>query len=377
MKLMYISKNNILENFGNTTKNIIKYDASASFESNDRVNTSMMVASLNNIVNNAVNDVKQNNIAEAAALSTASNVISLYDSKGKNLVIRGNEQDANAITNAQIESVQKNVSTIVNTMDTSIKKQITKVSDISNIIDNINKDNELKVQAALDKIPPVPNIPKPSAGELINNFFGSGNNNTNITKIDFESNLKKILNIDDSMQISDNNDINNELKNTVDSTNFSSCKVSADAANIIAVNNADIDNTINIANNKQKATAELNLDCVFNQSNISNISNKIVTKLSTSINNLYKGILTSPDSSKYELLHFLGGALSDKIIGAGGQIPNSYNYIDDVIYSTPPPTNTKKDITTNTNNSNDNIIYIIVSVFCIIFILLVLVFIFI
>jgi hypothetical protein len=78
------------------------------------------------------------------------------------------------------------------------------------------------------------------------------------TKINFESNLKKMLNIDDSIQISDNNDINNEIKNTIDSTNFSSCKINANAENIIAANNINVQNDINIAYNRQKSTAELN-----------------------------------------------------------------------------------------------------------------------
>jgi hypothetical protein len=324
MELMYICKNNILEKFGmgNKTVNNIKYDASASFESNDRVNTSMMVDALVSIINSAVNDVKQSNSAEAAALASASNVLSLNGITGKNLVIKNVVQNANADVTANIELAQKNVSTIINTMETSIVKNITKQSDVSNVINEINRSNETTLQAALDKIPSVPQVKKPTAGDIVNNFFGSGNTTKNNIKVEFETDIKKMLEIDDSFKISDDSNINNELVNTIGSTNYSNCEAEAAIANALALTNVNVDNII-IDTISQTGKADLNLNCTFNQSNVSKLANKIVSQISSTVNNLYKGIEGKPDPSKYELLHHLGASLSDKIIGAGGKVPNN------------------------------------------------------
>ena len=317
--------NNIVENFGfaNKTVNNIDYSASASFETNESVNTSMMVESLKNIINSAVNDVKQNNTAQAAALASAVNSLSFVGVNAKNIILKNITQVAEANVDAQVDAVQTNISSIVNTMETSIQDQITKNSNVSDVIKQINEDNLRALQATIDALPPVPNVPKKSAGDHINNFFGSGNKTTNNINVDYENNVKKMLQIDDSFKVSDNSNLRNELTNTVTSASYAECEAKANLNNAIALFNGNAENIV-VDTLTQEGIADLNLRCAFNQTNISNISNKIVSQISTTINNLYKGIQANPDPKKSEFLHYLGGAISDKIIGASGAIPPNY-----------------------------------------------------
>jgi len=320
-----------IENFGkdNETINNINYDANASFESNTRVNTSMMVESLTNIINNAVNDVKQTNSAEASSFSSATNTISINNMTGKNFNLIGVNQNADAKATVDVDAEQKNVSTIVNAMESSIQKQITKESNISNIINEINDDNQKALQASIDAIPPIPNVPKPAANDHISSLFGVGNKTTNNINTTYESSVKKMLNIDDSFKVSDNNNIKNDLFNYITNANYAKCQADANAMNQIALNNMQIAGDVNIRSIQQTSKAETNLKCAFTQTNISNIANKIVNQISTTINNLYKGIQNkSVDPSKYDFLHNLGAAISDKAIGASGINPHGTQLSD-------------------------------------------------
>jgi hypothetical protein len=363
----------------NTTTNNINYDASANFESNDRVDTSMMVESLSNIVNKAINDVEQNNSAEAEALSAATNNLSIMGLEAKNFILSNFTQIADSNVNMTVTAEQKNVATIMNAMETSIEKQITKESNTSEVINQINRNNEAALQAALDALPPVPNVPKPSASNSINRFLGFGNKTNNNINVDVENNIKKLLEIDDSFEISDNNNVSNELLNSLTGANYAQCKMDAYAANLIALYKINAKGDALITDIKQISTASTNLKCAFNQTNISNISNKIVSQITTTINNFYKAIKDNPDPQKYELLHHLGAAISDKIISAGMEFPNASSLPE---ASTPfisqeppnnvqeppnnvqePPNNSQESPNNNQQPDNNIIIYVGVGIF--------------
>jgi hypothetical protein len=339
----YLRNNVRPSKFKNTTTNNIDYSASASFESNTRVNKSMMVESLTKIMNNAVNDVKQQNTAQAAALASAINTIAIMGGSAKNIIIKNITQNADANIDATIDTAQSNVSSIINTMVNSIEKQIIKEDNISDIINEIENANQENLQIAIDSIPPVPNIPTIPSKEHMKKLSGFGNKTTNNIDVDYENNIKKMLEIEDSFKVSDNNNLTNELVNTVVNTNYTNCQADIIAQNTIAVINQKVEENIIIDNVTQIGKANINLNCAFNQTNISNISNKIVNQISTTINNLYKGIQTNPTPEKYEFLHFLGAAVADKIVNAGNNTqPNS----------TQP--NTQPNTQQNNNQPNNN-----------------------
>jgi hypothetical protein len=353
--MKYNYKHKIIENFGigNRTTNNINYSANASFESNDRVNTSMMVESIKSVVNNAVNNIKQNNSAQAAALGSAVNTLSLIGVSAKNVIIRNIKQNAEANVDVKMDAAQSNISTIVNSMDTSIQTQITKESDISTTINQINKSNQDALQASIDAIPPIPNVPKLNAMDQVNKFFGMGNTTTNNIDVNYESNIKKMLDIDDSIKISDSSNTKNELVNIVVNTNYGTCEANAIAQNIVQLYNTSVEDNILIDDVSQSARANINLSCAFNQSNINNISNKIVSHISTTINNLYKSIKDKPDPKKYDFLHHLGAAISDKIIGAS-QVPSSNNSLTPTQSSTKLPNLSTKPPTNPATNPETN-----------------------
>ena len=385
-----------IENFrnGDKTINNINYTASASFESNSRVNTSMMVDSLTNIINNSLNDVKQSNGAEALALGFATNTIGINDFTAKNFNFTGIKQDAHAIVNADVTVQQKNVSTIVNEMENSIQKNITKESNISNTINQINDDNQQALQESINAIPPIPNVPKPAASDHISNFFGIGNTTTNNISATYESSVKKMLEIDDSFTVSDNNNIKNDLLNYITTANYATCQTDATARNLTELINIEVEEDANISI-EQISKAETNLKCAFNQTNISKIANKIVTQISTTINNLYEGIKKNPTPAKYDFLHHLGAAISDKVISASGTIPstNQFSEQPNTELSEQPnqqnqqnqqnqpnqpnqlnQQNQQNQPNQSTQPTNNTMIYIFVGIIIIIFVILILIF---
>jgi hypothetical protein len=107
-----------------------------------------------------------------------------------------------------------------------------------------------------------------------------------------------------------------------------------------------------VTNLNQTAQIDTNLNCAFSQKNISNLSNKIVNQISKTINNLYKAIATKPDPKKYEFLHNLSAAASDRVIGASKKVPPTYltpeNSIIPPTTIVPPPKQTSPNQTNQT-----------------------------
>jgi len=321
------------------------YDNNPSFESNPRVNKPLMLQSLVNIINSALNNVKQNNVASAAALGASMNTLILIGLNATNLTIQNITQNANADVVAEVKSAQENVSNIINSMNNNISQKIINQSNISDAINQINNNNINALQAILNK-KSLGNY-NLDAGSLINAFFSGDPNSTKNLTPDMENNLKNLLGIDNSTQITSNSNTNNEIANAINNANYAGCNATAIANNTLALLNANVSGNITIDTITQNGKANLNLNCAFNQKSISNISNNIVNNISTTIDNLYKGA-NNKDPTNYDLLDALGGAISDKIIGASGILPANNSLQTNTPYTGTTQGNTSTNYTPNT-----------------------------
>jgi hypothetical protein len=139
---------NIKEHFAfdNTTIND-STKIKKSFETNNKIDRSMLVESVTKLVNNVSSDVVQKNSATAASAVGASNTLWLSNVKCDDVVISGVRQNAQAISQTSMKSSQTNQSKISNDISTSIDKTIEKVgsTDVAAIEgENTKKLNEMQ-----------------------------------------------------------------------------------------------------------------------------------------------------------------------------------------------------------------------------------------
>ena len=305
----------------------IDYTTTKSFESNSSINKNMLTSALNNIVNNCKDNVFQTNKAELSALASASNQINVQNTKANLIKLNNINMENGANVNVSSNINEKVVVNISNSFDSSMNEQL---NNNNNLINQINNEELTKI---INDLPTISGFPKPSAIDLINNMIGI-KGKTNID-IDVNTSVKKMLNIDETFTNNSTNNVNNTITNTILQTNYAECAATAVAKNQIFLYDVRVENNIIIEDANMTARAQANLDCTFNQENISNISNNIITNISNNINNLYTGIKDT-DPKKYEFLYLLSKAINDKIITVGH--PHMASYLKPTLASSRPVT---------------------------------------
>jgi hypothetical protein len=292
----------------------IDYTATKSFESNSSINKTMMASALNNLINNCKNDVMQKNMVELSALAIASNTIRQMNYTASNITYYNINQTNNAGVTVGADINTNIINTVSESVSSSINKKINNETNNNNLI---NQQNIAELTEAMNSLPIVPGVSKPSVIDQIEGIIGLGSNSKN-NNIDIDINLqiKKMLNIDDSLTINESNKITNDIQNMIEQINYVKCSAKAMAINNIFLYEGKIDGDVIINDGDQEARAHIMLNCTINQENVSNISNNILTNISTNINNLYAGIERDPSPEKYKFLYLLSKAVSDKIITA-------------------------------------------------------------
>ena len=319
-----------------------------SFETNNKIDRSMLVDSVTKLVNNVSSDVVQKNSATAASAVGASNTLWLSNVKCDDVVISGVRQNAQAISQTSMKSSQSNQSKISNDISTSIDKTIEKVgsTDVAAIEgENTKKLNEfMKATPGYD-----PDKALKLAGECPGGgLFSLGNSCAVNSSYELDASVKNALDLDESFKINDTDDISTEIKTKLEQANFASCSASASASNQIvlqditcdsmaAMNKAKkLDETdkplskakrgkLEISDIEQQAVGKLYMTCVFDQKNVSDIANKMVTKVAKKYNQIYDAIEKKGAEKgqawvdeKMKLADLLAAAGAEKVIGAAG-----------------------------------------------------------
>lgn len=288
----------------------IDYTKTTSFENNSSINTEMITNALNNIVNDCQNNVMQTNMVELSAIASASNTLNVQYTNAKNIIINDVDMKNGADANIETERSQ----TVVNNISESIESNITnKINNEINDNNIINKQNIKELQESVDELPTIQGIQKPNIANIVNNMIGLK------TSKDANVSIKRMLNIDNTLETNVTNNITNNIQNTVIQTNFASCAGVALATNKIDIYDTTLTNNLIIDNINMKARADVNIKCLFTQENISKISNTIITNISTNINNLYAEVKKEPtqDPKKHKFLHLLSKTIGNKIKIAG------------------------------------------------------------
>jgi hypothetical protein len=193
----------------------------------------------------------------------------------------------------------------------------------------------------------------PSSILNIANCPAGQNNNYNL-----DSSIKNYLKLDESFKINDSSNIENEINNKINQSNISNCSSSASSANQIILNDIQCDvasasgkslnpkGKLTITDIEQKAIAKLYMTCIINQSNVSDISTKILNKISSKYNQIYDAVAKKAqetnDPEYYnnatKFLDTLSAAGMEQINAAAGNLPPKTNNISTPVV--PPTTGT-------------------------------------
>ena len=319
-----------------------------SFETNNKIDRSMLVESVTKLVNNVSSDVVQKNSASAASAVGASNTLWLSNVKCDDVTISGVRQNAQAVSQTSVKSSQSNQSKISNDISTSIDKTIEKVgsTDVAAIEgENTKKLNEfMKATPGYD-----PDKALKLAGECPGGgLFSLGNSCAVNSSYELDASVKNALDLDESFKINDTDDISTEIKTKLEQANFASCSASASASNQILLQDITCDSMaamnkaqqledptkplskakrgrLEISDIEQQAVGKLYMTCVFDQKNVSDIANKMVTKVAKKYNQIYDAIEKKGAEKgqawvdeKMKLADLLAAAGAEKVISAAG-----------------------------------------------------------
>ena len=386
----HLKKNQIHENFallggGDSTSISSSTSITKNFENNQKINRSMLVDSITKLVNNVSSNVIQNNSSSAASSAGSSNILSISGVQCDDVTISGISQKASADNTTIVKSSQTNTSKIANEISNTIDKTIQKIgsTDLAQLqADNTNQlNNFMAATPGYD-----PNAAQKLVGACPDTKYSliSANNKCNVnTSYTLDASVKQALDLDESFKINDDDNISTTIETKLSQANFASCQASAVASNIISINDimctareaiantqalalAEKDAAISgipvstakrtrftVTDIQQEAITKLFMSCVFDQQNVSDITNKIINSISKKFNQIYdavekKSATQTPEwkAAKMDLVDLLAAAGTEQIIAAAGNLPASTNSQTPM----PTPTTNSQTPTTTTNS---------------------------
>jgi hypothetical protein len=241
----------------------------------------MAVESLSKIFNNVASEVIQKNSTSAAASIGASNT----------MFISGIKCETSNISNEISTTIDKTIEKVGATNLAELQAENTKqLNDYMGAMPGYDPNKAQKLTSKC-----------PDGGS----FISVGNKCNVNNSYELDSSIKQTLDLDESFKITDNDDISNDIKNKIEQSNFASCQSSASAQNAIIIQDIMCDvssvavrsdkvakrgGTFEFEDNEQTAVAKLFMTCIFNQNNVSEISNKIMNNIAKKYNQIYDAV---------------------------------------------------------------------------------------
>ena len=341
---------------GNETSISDSTKVTKNFENNQKINRSMMVESITKLMNNVSSDVVQKNSSTAASAAGSSNTLWLSGVNCDDVVISGVRQGAEATNQTLVKSSQANMSTISNEISTTIDKTIEKVGATD--LGALQAENTKQLNDFMNAMPGYdPNKAQKLASQCPDDsgsLISAGNKCNVSTSYELDATVKQALDLDESFKINDQDDVSNDIKTKLEQANFASCQANASASNQIILQDitcasmsaatkaqkaaesaekgevlsASKRGRLEISDIEQQAVAKLYMTCIFDQKNVSEISNKIVNKISKKYNQIYDAIEKKGaqkgqawKDDKMKLADLFSAAGAEKIIAAAGNLP--------------------------------------------------------
>ena len=297
---------------GNKTKIDSTTEIKKKAELNTNIDRSMVVKSVQDIVNNVNTEVAQKNTANVNQAVGSGNIIGMYGVDCDTMNITDITQSAESSVALANKTIQSQISKVNNNITTTIKKKITNSlpNDAADLKNSDNKllDNFMKSTPGID-----PEKAKKIAGGLSNDGFG--NSNTVNVKQSLDQELKKTFDLNESFKIDDKDAITSNVANKVTQSNMASCQSNSSSINKIILADVQCVN-LNMSRIKQESVAKAVLNCVFDQKLVSTIANKVTNNIDKQFSRLYKG--AGNDKKKIGQIDDLGYAVAENLRNAAG-----------------------------------------------------------
>lgn len=253
----------------------------------DTINRELLNKAISTMFNNAANNVIQSNKALAISIAGASNTLSLNGIRCNNITISNINQSASSNNTTLSQTNQSNIINMSSSITSSYDNNILKSFDIkkytSKNIDLLT--SLLKVDLSNIDISNIFSLSSQCGIIDIFNISNSCNNNA----YDLNTLIKKVLDIDDSFKIIDNDNAEQTINNIISNQNFGLCLAASTANNTTDIKNI-LCNNFTLDKISQNAVTNLYMDCVFNQSNKTEILSSISSKILNRYNQIYNKI---------------------------------------------------------------------------------------
>jgi hypothetical protein len=300
----------------------------------EKIDRSTLIKNTTSLLTNVINNVTSSNQSSLAQLIESSNTFEMSNVGGDpsgDFIIGSINQTSTVTSKVDITSIQ-NISTkiqndisksitntINNTLDT-IKKSLVNNKGISQEGTNagdIIKDIANVVNKGIDAVGGVLNTGINTmgksmdnivnvAGDVVKNILGpatSTNTTTNkttnynsTTTNDIDKQLKNTFNLDESFKSIQDNSISDDISNILSSSNIAKCSADIKSGNNVKFNNINKKN-VKIDDINQESNVNAVMNCMFNQTILSEIATKIINNYEQNITNMAKHAIKTENNN--------------------------------------------------------------------------------
>ena len=313
----------IIENFGagiaNTDNTEVTNINKQLVESNNKITKDMVVKGMSALVKSAATSAMNSNSAEVSKMISAVNKLNIKGATSKgDFVLSNINQDAKIESKTTANMVQKIQTKVMNDLSSKLDDNISKQSeDIKDVAKATNMGDS--IGGVMKSLADMGGKAIDGAVDLGKTFVKAATPCIACTTNDKKTNensssIKNSLNLSDKFAVDKDEKINSTLSNTLDQKNIAKCAEAIQAGGEINLENiASTDGSIKITNIQQEAIIGSVTDCVFNQSLLTEVANKMIDSINKTISNASKTMAKERQGDLYA-----AGAAAAAVIASAG-----------------------------------------------------------
>lgn len=274
------SKNTLIENFldaGNSSKLIdtTKIKDLKNIETN--INQSKVISGLTSLLSSAVTNAVSSNSADLLKSIAVSNTISVSGASGSSFTLSKISQSNVVSQETNANFVQQVTTKVINDISNSLKENIDSAtkqasSDIKNITSDEKKSTTLG--GMLNSLTNVAGKGLDTLGKVLS--LSAGNSTQQSTSKDIDQELKQMYSLNQSFTYNKSDNVTSTLQNVLSTSNLSKCAADSNISNKIDLSKINVTGPIVISEIDQSNVVKDVMNCVFNQSVLNDLSNKIL-----------------------------------------------------------------------------------------------------
>lgn len=292
-------KPKVIEKFGvqvgNTDINVDSTKVKDISEIEKNIDQSKVISGMSKILSGAISKATSKNQSDLIKAISASNKVSIGKVKGTSFTLTNISQTSKIDTTTEANFIQEIKNKIINDITIQIKQAIDtaqkdSIKDMNKL--SVNDQKGTTVGEVIDSVAAVIGSAVSSVTQAATEILAIGVNNTVEKRNEKEitKELKDKFNLNQKFEYKDDNDVKNQLENILSSDNLAKCGEELKAGGELNIGDIDVKEAVNISNIKQEAIVNTATKCLFNQTVINDISNKIINSQERLIKQLMENV---------------------------------------------------------------------------------------